>query len=83
MKLEPVTKLDKSNKTMSKNFDDEVMSENCDVIVTFQIFGNLEQFGGRFPDRVCKSYVFSNSNHLSCKNRTKKSLTQLSHYCFE
>ena len=84
MKLEPVTKLDKSNKTMSKNFDDDVMSENCDVLLTFQIFG---QFGAVrrlvSRQRVCKSYVFGNSNHLSCKNRTKKSLTQLSHYCFE
>ena len=59
MKLEPVTKLDKSNKTMSKNFDDEVMSENCDVIVTFQIFGNLEQFGGRCPDTESAKVMFS------------------------
>ena len=45
------------------------MSENCDVIVIFQIFG---QFGAvRKPDsgrRLCKSYVFSNSNLLSLKN---------------
>ena len=39
MKLGPVTKLDKRNKTTSKKFDDGVMSENCDVIVIFQIFG--------------------------------------------
>ena len=37
MKLGPVPKLDKRNKA-SKKFDDEVMSENCDVIVIFQIF---------------------------------------------
>ena len=42
MKLGPVTKLDKRNKTTSKKFDVDVMSENCDVIVIFQIFG---QFG--------------------------------------
>ena len=42
MKLRPVTKLDKRNKTTSKKFDDDVMSENCDVIVIFRIFG---QFG--------------------------------------
>ena len=69
MKLGPVTKLDKKNKTTSKKFDDDVMSENCDVIVIFRIFG---QFGAvRRPDsghRVCKSYVFSNSNLLSYKN---------------
>ena len=39
MKLEPVTKLDKRNKTTSKKFDDDVMSANCDVIVTFPIYG--------------------------------------------
>ena len=39
MKLGPVTKLDKRNKTTSKNFEDEVISENCDVIVIFPIYG--------------------------------------------
>ena len=42
MKLGPVTKLDKRNKTTSKKFDVDVMLENCDVIVIFWIFG---QFG--------------------------------------
>ena len=69
MKLGPVSKLDKRNKTTSKNFDDYIMSGNCDVIVIFQIFG---QFGAvRRQDsghRVCKSYVFSNSNLLFYKN---------------
>ena len=54
MKLGPVTKLDKRNKTTSKKFDVDVMSENYDVIVIFRIFG---QFGAlRRPDsgyRVC------------------------------
>ena len=69
MKLGPVTKLDKRNKTRSKKFDEDVMSGNCDVIVIFQIFS---QFGAvRKPDsghRVCESYVFSNRNLLSYKN---------------
>ena len=69
MKLGPVTKLDKKNNTTSENFDDDVMSGNCDVIIIFRIFG---QFGAvRRPDsghRVCKSYVFSNGNLLSYKN---------------
>ena len=39
MKLGPVTKLDKRNKTTSKSFDDDVMSANCDVIVIFPIYG--------------------------------------------
>ena len=42
MKLGPVTKLDKRNRTRSKKIDDDVMSENCDVIVIFRIF---DQFG--------------------------------------
>ena len=42
MKLGPVTKLDERNKTTSKIFDLDVMSENCDVIVIFRIF---DQFG--------------------------------------
>ena len=50
MKLGPVTKLDKRNKTASKKFDDDVMLVKCDVIVIFPIYG---QFGAiRKPDRV-------------------------------
>ena len=68
-KLGLVTKLGKRNISTSKIFDVDVMSENYDVIVIFRIFG---QFGAiRRPDsghRVCKSYVFSNSNLLSYKN---------------
>ena len=47
MKLGPVTKLDKRNKTTSKKFDDNVMSENCDVIVIFPIFPSYPQAGFR------------------------------------
>ena len=36
MNLKPVTKLDKRNKTPSKKFDDDVMLENCDMIVIFR-----------------------------------------------
>ena len=39
MKLGPVTKLDKRNKAMSKKIDVDIMSENCDDIVIFWIFG--------------------------------------------
>ena len=57
MKLGPLTKLDKRNKTASKIFDNDVMSINCKVIVIFRIFG---QFGAvRKPDsehKICKSY---------------------------
>ena len=48
MKLGPVTKLDKRNKTTSKKFNDDFISANCDAIVIFPIYG---QFGAiRKPD---------------------------------
>ena len=48
MKLEPVTNLNKRNKTTLKKLDDDVMSENCDAIAIFPIYG---QFGAiRKPD---------------------------------
>ena len=61
MKLGPVTKRDKRNKKISKRFDDDVMSTNCDVNVIFPIY---DQFGAmRKPDfgrivckTVCKSF---------------------------
>ena len=59
MKLGPVTKLYKRNKTMSKKFDDDFMSGNCDFIVIFPIynpFGAIRKpHSGRI---VCKTYVF-------------------------
>ena len=36
-KLGLVTKLDKTSKTTSKKFDDDAMSENCDVVAIFPI----------------------------------------------
>ena len=69
MKLGPVTKLDKRNKTTSKKTDDDIFPANGDVIVIFPIYG---QFGAiRKLDSgciVCKTYIFINSNFLSYKN---------------
>ena len=69
VKLGPVTKLDKKNKTMSKKFDNDIMSKNCDVSVIFPIHS---QFGAiQKPDSghiACKTSVFINSNLLSYKN---------------
>ena len=66
MKLGPVTKPDKRNKTTSKKIDDDVMSENCDAISIFAIYG---EFGAIWkPDTgriVCETYIFINSNLLS------------------
>ena len=41
MKLPPVTKHDKRNKTTSKKVDVDVMSEDCDFIVIFWISGQF------------------------------------------
>ena len=45
MKLEPVPKLDKRNKTTSKKFDDDVKLE---IVMST---AKLEQYGSRSPDR--------------------------------
>ena len=68
MELGPVTKTGKKNKTTPQKLDDDVVSENCHVIVIFLIYG---QFGVIWkPDSgciVCETYIFINSN-LSYKN---------------
>ena len=52
-----------------KQFEDDVMLDNCDTIATFPIYG---QFGAiQKPDSgriVCKTYIFISSNLLSYKN---------------
>ena len=69
MKLEPVPKFDKKNKKTLKKFDDDIMSEHCDVIDIFSVYGH---FGAiHKPDPrwiVCKTYIFTNSNLFSYKN---------------
>ena len=68
MKLGPVTKHDKRNKKRQKN-DDSVMSENCDVIAIFLIYGKSGAI--RKPDIgriVCKTYILINSQLLPYKN---------------
>ena len=72
MKLGPVYKLYKRNKATSKNFDDDVMSGNCGVIVIFSIYS---QFGAiRKPNsgrRVCKTYVFIKVTFYLAKLKTE------------
>ena len=69
MELGPVTKLFKREKIPSKNLDDDVMSENCDVIAIFVIFG---QFGPIWKVDSwhidCKTYIIIKNNLLSYKN---------------
>ena len=85
MKFGPVTKPYKENKTESKKVDNDFMSVNRDVIIIFQIYDQFRAI--RKPDSrdtVCETFIFINSNHLkTAENRTIKSLTQLSHYCFK
>ena len=50
MKLRPVTRLDKRNKTTYKKFEDDVMSANCDVMSFFRFTAKLELSGSRIPD---------------------------------
>ena len=69
MKLGLVIKLDKKNTATSKKFDDDVISTNCDVIVIFRIYDEIEAIRKADSGRMdCKTYIFTNNNHLSYKN---------------
>ena len=69
MKLGPVTKLDKKNTAMSKTFESDIMSPNCDAIVTFLIYAQFEAIQELDSGRmVCKTCIFIKSNLLSYKN---------------
>ena len=80
MKHGPVTKLDKRNKTTSKN----LTLTSCPKIVTsllfFGLLANLEQSRGRILDTESAKFMFS-VTVIFCltktENRTKKSLIQL------
>ena len=50
MKLGPVTKLDKRNKTTLKKFDDDVISANYKTLSFFRFMVNLGQYGSRIQD---------------------------------
>ena len=84
IKLGPVTKFNKRKKTTLKKFDVDVASENCDVIVIFHIFGQFgaARISNTEPVKVMFSVIVTFCL-TKTENRTKKSLTQLSHYCFE
>ena len=86
MKLGPVTKLDKRNTATSKKFDDDIMSGNSYVIVFFPICGQFAFIRKPYSRRMAyKTYIsLTITFHLTkTENRTKKSLTQVSYYCFE
>ena len=61
MKIGQVSKRDTRNKATSKKSKDDVLSENCDIIVTFGFLADLEQSGDWIPDkqslqRLCFQY---------------------------
>ena len=72
MKLAPVTKVEKKNKTILKNFDDDVVSVNCDVIVIFPIYG---QFGAIWKSDSVRVLTLTTSvvtfYHTKIENKTK------------
>ena len=69
MNLGPKTKHDMRNKTTSKKFVDDVISENCDVIAIFSICDQFEAIWKPDSGRIaCKTYIFINNNLLSSKN---------------
>ena len=59
------------------------------IVMSLSFFGflaNLEQSEGWIPDTESAEVMFSVTVTFcltKTENRTKKSLTQLSHYCFE
>ena len=58
------------------------MTSNCDVIAIFPIYGQFGAIGKPISGRiVSKTYIFFYLTKT--ESRTKKSLTQHSHYCFE
>ena len=84
MKVGTVTKLDKRNKTTTMTMT------SCQKIVTSLLFfgfmANLKQSGSRILDTYSVKLTFSLRKLFyltKTENRTKKSLTQFSHYCFE
>ena len=84
--LRPVTKLDKRNTATSK----KLTMTPCQQIVTllsfFQFMTNLEQSGSSIPDAwsVIFKFPFILTFYFTkTGNRSKRSPTKLSYYCFE
>ena len=84
MKLGPATKLKKRNTATSKTMT------SCQQIVTplsfFPTMANLQPSRSKIPDLWCLKLTFSLTKTFyftKTENRAKKSLTQLSCYCFK
>ena len=86
MEFGPVNKLVKKNTATSKKFDDHVMPTNCHVIVFFPIYGKSAATRKPGSGRMVIKLTFLlpiSFDFTKTENRTRKSLTQLSYYCFE
>ena len=85
MKLGPVPKLDKRSKTTSKSLTITSFQKTVTSLPFFQSTANLEQSGSRIPDAYSVKLTSSIVTFYLTKtdDRTKTSLTQLLHYCFE
>ena len=62
MKLGPVTKSYKRNKTTPKKLDDDIMTVNCEVIVIFQIYSQFEACRILVPDEKVIFYFTKTKN---------------------
>ena len=85
MKLGPVTKLNKRNKTTLKNLTLTSCRETVTSLSFSGFLANLEQSRDRILDTKPAKVMFSVTVTFCCtktENRTKP-LTQLSHYCFD
>ena len=86
MKLRPVTKIDKRNKTMSKNLTMRLCRKIVTSLPFLQYMDNSEQSKSRILDALSVKLIFllivifylAKTEIMS-----KKSLKKLSHYCFE
>ena len=86
MKLGPATKLDKRNTAASKNME---MTSCQQIVTSFSLFlfmANLKQSESWIPDAWSVKLTFSSivTFYLTkTENRTKKSPTGFSYYCFK
>ena len=83
MQLEPVTKIDRRNRTMSKIMEMMSFQQVLTPLLFFRFMVNLKQPGNRILDAwsVIPTYSLAVTFYLSkTENRTE---TQLSYYCFE
>ena len=86
MKLGPVTKFEKKTQERQKISRMTSCQHNVTSLLFFRFMANLEQSRSRMPGAwsVKLTFLLNNTFYLiKTENRTKKTLTQLSYYCFE